>query len=112
MSDGLPSQVDDLSARGLRLWEELVTEDATEAFRALALEACRTVDRLDTLERAIAADGIADLVESRDDVFEVRIDSAVAEARQQGQALKNLLIEISRRQSEKGAPDDDALDGL
>lgn len=98
------------------MWDELVDESTPEADRALIEEACRTVDRLDRLNWACKRDGIIELVENEDVdgmSFSVEIGNAMSEARQQGQALKNLLIEIEKRRADAPkAGDDDVLDGL
>lgn len=107
-----------LGPRGRRLWAELVSDTTPEADRALVEEACRTADRLDRLNWACKRDGIIEIIErdgidGGDGTFQIEIGNAMAEARQQGQALKNLLIEIDKRRA--GAPkagEDDVLDGL
>lgn len=66
-----------LLERGSALWLALGVE-LDSAAGAVALEACRTVDRLDALDRVIAADP-TDL-------------APLVEARQQGTALRNLLL--------------------
>ena len=61
---------------------------------AVALEACRTVDRLDRLDRVLAGE----LFDVRQDDDGGRmilmVDSALVEARQQGQALAKLLGQL------------------
>lgn len=104
---------EDLGSRGRRLWAELVDDSTSESTLALIVEACRVADRLDRLDRATRADGVLDLidVEDRDGVVEVRVGSALAEARQQGVVLRQLLVEIGRRVGES-SNDDDPLDDL
>lgn len=107
-----------LSGRARRLWDELVTDTTPEDVRALVLEACRAAERCDRLNWACKRDGIIELVENSDfddsTQLQIEVGSAMAEARQQGQALKNLLIEIEKRQAKTAgpAPDDDVLNGL
>ena len=104
--------------RGRALWSELVTESTPESVKVLVEEACRTADRLDRLHWACKREGIIEIVE-REDVtcegasFSIEIGNAMSEARQQGQALKNLLVEIDKRRDvAEGAGDDDILNGL
>ncbi|GAA3962999.1 hypothetical protein [Gordonia caeni] len=103
-----------LSARGRRLWDELVSESTPETTKALIEEACRTADRLDRLNWACKRDGIIELIEREDldGTYSIEIGNAMAEARQQGQALKNLLIEIGKRSENPSGVEDDILDGL
>ncbi|WLP90246.1 hypothetical protein [Gordonia sp. NB41Y] len=104
--------------RGRRLWAELATESTPEAILVLIEEACRTADRCDRLHWACKRDGIIELVErdlpaGGDGTYQIEIGSAMAEARQQGAALKALLAEIAKRQVDSpSGEDDDVLGGL
>ncbi|MGB3707610.1 hypothetical protein [Gordonia sp. (in: high G+C Gram-positive bacteria)] len=111
---------DDASSRGLgkrgrRLWDALVETTTPEDDRVLIEEACRTADRLDRLNWACKRDGIIELVEQEgiDGAIQIEIGNALSEARQQGQALKNLLIEIDKRRDSAPNPGaDDVLADL
>jgi hypothetical protein len=97
-----------LGPRGLRLWLSL--SDRVDGERGLALleEACRTADRLDRLDGLLSGDlEFWSVVERRDDgPLEVVVDGALAEARQQGQALLRLLTSLPMvRESDDGDAD-------
>lgn len=103
-----------LAARGRRLWEAYC--DQVDGQRGLVLleEACRIADRLDRLD-AVLTGGVDSwcrlLVNVRDDVVEVRIDSALTEARQQAAVLRQLVSSLPLKGADE--PDDGAwLDGL
>jgi hypothetical protein len=88
----------------------------------LALEACRTADRLDELDSVIAGKGVLNLMQFRtrsngwwDDEgdhhvhIEVGFQSVLAEARQQQATFKALLVELGLKStpaqpSEEGSP--------
>lgn len=93
-----------LRVRGSALWDSLDRPLDTAA-GALALEACRIVDRLDDLDRIIAGKGVLDLMRFRlnpdwwdDDGQHVQVtvkfDSVLAEARQQAGRLTALLDKL------------------
>ena len=93
------TSLDGLADRGLALWKSLgCKEDTPEG--ALALEACRTADRLDELDRVIAGKGVLSLMRFRrvvdgdEPVVVVKFDSALGEARQQQNALRQMLITL------------------
>lgn len=83
-----------LGARGKALWEDLKTGQIDRD--VLVLEACRTTDRLDRLERALAGEGSEWITfrEKRDGDVIVVIDSVLTEARQQALALRALLADL------------------
>lgn len=97
-----------LGPRALRLWNayaELVDE------RGLVLleEACRTVDRLDRLDALLTGD--ADVWcrlthRLQTDSYELQIDAALVEARQQASALRQILTSLPLKES--GDDGDDA----
>lgn len=96
---------DGLSIRGTALWDVLAQDPSTPA-GVLALEACRTADRLDELDRIIAGKGVLDLLRFRlcDDegtVAEVKFDNVMAEVRQQQNALRQMLVSLGMK---PGAP--------
>lgn len=93
--------------RGSRLWAAYCERADGEAALAVLEEVCRTADRLDRLDALLTgdADVWCRLVEKfGGSLVEVQVDSALAEARQQGAAFRQLLAALSL----KGADDDDA----
>lgn len=95
--------------RGARLWAAYCERADGEAGLALLEEACRTADRLDRLDALLTGDAdtwcrIASMRGS--DIYEVQVDGALAEARQQGNALRQLLVSLPLKE-----PDDDDGDG-
>lgn len=81
---------------GLR---KLITSDTDPRTRALLVEAARTADRLDDLDRIIRGKGVLQLLRFRlrdDDgrVAVVAFDGVLAEARQQAVALRALLAQL------------------
>jgi hypothetical protein len=97
--------LDGLKDRGAALWKTLGQELDSSAGQ-VALEACRTADRLDELDSVIAGKGVLDLMRFRlnpdwwdeDDERHVHVtvgfQSVLAEARQQQTVFKNLLTEL------------------
>lgn len=94
-----------LQERGRALWSALgQTLDSPAG--AIALEACRTVDRLDELASVIEGKGVLNLMSFRlsldleDEVgdrqvhVKVEFSNVLAEARQQSLALKQLLTTL------------------
>ncbi|MFI2577709.1 hypothetical protein ACH5AJ_36550 [Streptomyces rochei] len=89
-----------LGARGRRLWRQLADDGPplkpTE--RVLAEEACRTADRLDTLDRILRGDEDSWMrfrsMNEDGTVVAVQITNVLSEARQQQVALKALLAEL------------------
>lgn len=115
-NDKPPSFPDGLRSRGAQLWTSLGQTIGTPA-GDLALEACRTADRLDELDAIIAGKGVLPLLMFRTklDIEELAVDAStvtvkievsnvLAEARQQGQALKNLLSELGVSRAGKSGP--------
>lgn len=103
-----PTPIDDapdgLKERGRRLWRDLGGGELGPAQRVLLEEACRITDRLDHLDRYLAGDGWLDLDEQwpGSGRLIVVVDRALAEARQQSVALKQLLTEL-RQSATAGA---------
>lgn len=104
----------EFGARGRELFDSLHSPSDPPALTALGVEAARIVDRLDRLDALISGDVDcwARLVEARDEVLEVRIDSAMQEARQQAGVLRQLLAEIHRRKEPATDGDEDDLAGI
>lgn len=94
-----------LSERGLALWEAMSGKDV--ARNALALEAARTVDRLDELDNIIQGKGVLNLMQfrlhlneidedgDRNINVEVKFAAPLAEARQQAIALATILGKLA-----------------
>jgi hypothetical protein len=98
----------DLGAKGLRLWRSLHQRVDGERGLILLEEACRISDRLDKLNALLLGD--ADvwcrlLEDMRSDGYELRIDSALVEARQQANTLRQLVASLPLRETDDG--DDD-----
>lgn len=104
-----------LNEPGRRLWDALTDESTPEARLALILEASRTVDRLDELDNVIHGKGVLDLmrfrvldraIDDRVQTIHVRVEfsQVLAEARQQGAALKALLAEIAKQTDDAPTP--------
>ncbi|MEV0726016.1 hypothetical protein AB0I37_24960 [Micromonospora purpureochromogenes] len=87
----------DAESRGARIWREEGGAALTGARRALLEEACRLADRLDRLDAILAGDRGEwmrfQVSEDGADVT-VTLDKALAEARQQAVALKQLVGEL------------------
>lgn len=104
-----------LAVRGQRLWDAY--SGLVDGQRGLVLleEACRIADRLDRLDAVLNGD-----VESwcrlvlnvREDEYELRIDGALTEARQQVAVLRQLIIALPLQDGEGGAGADAWLDDL
>jgi len=89
-----------LGASGQRLWDDLTFRfSLDEGETALLVQACRTVDSLDTLEAAVAADGV--VIETPQGQ---RAHPALVEARQQRITLARLVSAL--RVPDDGAEDD------
>lgn len=102
-----------LGPAGSALWADLTAEGDPFSTLALITEACRITDRLARLDELLRgdADVWSTLIErSSGDYYELRIDSAMAEARQQASVLRQLLAEVRRRKGDAPPGDDD--DGL
>jgi hypothetical protein len=102
-----------LGPRGLRLWLSLCARVDGERGLVLLEEACRTADRLDRLDALLVGDVESwARIETDQGESELVIDSALAEARQQGAALLRLLTSLPMVK-ESGDSDSDAwLDEL
>ncbi|MDJ0006504.1 hypothetical protein [Gordonia alkanivorans] len=109
-----------LDMRGSDVVEELSREGDSVALRLMIREVGRIVDRLAKLDLILSGDvgTWMKVVTARDSVIEVRVDHALAEARQQTTALRHLLGEIDRQRSgdpgkgSGGGGDEDGLSGL
>lgn len=98
---------------GQRLLAELSAPGDDYSLQLLVSRAAHTADWLERLDALLSGEKTAWLQVrlSRDDVVEVRVDNALAEARQQTTVLRHLLGAIHQRRS--GVPMvDDADDDL
>ncbi len=105
--------------RGSRLWEALTGgQQGDAAWLVMAEEACRIADRLDRLDRLIAGDDrewARIEFAARGDRKEIRLvfDDALAEARQQANALRQIVASLGVGKAEsKAAKELSALDQL
>lgn len=101
------SVIDALGPRGRRLWSAMCEQVDGERGLLLLEEACRTADRLDRLDALLVGDqeSWARVDRQRDGTFELVIDSALTEARQQALALRQLLTSIPVKESGDDDPD-------
>lgn len=92
-----------LNARGRRLWAELHEQVDGERGLVLLEEACRIADRLDKLDALLRGNASvwSRLVhDARTEDYELRIDSALIEARQQASVLRQLLVALPLKEAE------------
>ena len=102
------SVADGLGERGKALWESLGHESPATADGALALEAARLVDRLEELDSIIQGKGVLELMQFRvldahmgEDEgekrlhVEVKFNNVLAEARQQQNVLRQMLVTLA-----------------
>ena len=108
----MSSSVDVFAGGGTELWAELHELGDPADLTVLIVEAARVKDRLDRLDRALSTGGLLNIVENGDGVVEVRVDNALAEARQQANALRLLLNDIAKRRGVGGGDEDDGLADL
>lgn len=94
---------DEFGAGGQALFDDLTSDSNDASTAALVVEAARTKDRLDRLNRLTAgdADAWAHVVTVEGEIV-LKIDSAVAEQRQLSTVFRQLLAEIQRRQGDRG----------
>lgn len=87
-----------LAPRGRRLWRAILdVNDLDPAQTVMLEEACRTADRLERLDELLRGevDSWASLILDRDgNTYELRIDGALSESRQQQNILKQLLAAL------------------
>lgn len=93
-----------LGPRGQELWHEVCAGwKPTPLHRELLLEACRIVDRLDRLDRQLRGEDWLRFwnrsdVQAADGTIEINVfvDKALAEAREQEGALRQLITELAK----------------
>lgn len=99
--------------RGTRLWAAYCERADGEAGLAILEEVCRTADRLDRLDALLTgeADVWCRLVHDlRTESYELQIDGALSEARQQANAFRQLWAAMPLKESDDGDRADDWLD--
>lgn len=108
------SPIEEFSAGGQVLYQHLTNLHNDASTQALIVEAARTKDRLDRLNRITNGDedtwcrifhGEGEIV--------LKMDTAVSEQRQLATVFRQLLAEIQRRQGDQGSGDEeDGFAGL
>lgn len=80
------------------LYDDLLAESESEAVRTLAAEAIRVWRRLCELDRVLSGDRETwlTITDGHDGDITLRIDGALAEARQQGAAYRGLVADIRK----------------
>ena len=112
----MADEVADLGVAGRRLYDALHSETDSYSVTAMLIEACRVKDRLDKLDLLLRGDietWVALTHDLRTEDYELKINSAAAESRQQATVLRQLLSEVARQKDptpDPGGGDD--LDGL
>ncbi|MGW0052054.1 hypothetical protein [Nocardia nova] len=103
----------ELGEVGEKLRSALETDTDSYEITVLITEAARVGDRLERIDSIIAGDAEiwARITNGREGDLEIRIDSVLAEARQQAATLRGLLGTIKRLRGDS-ALDPDELDGL
>lgn len=113
---GRPRAPDGLSTRGEALWAAVVASRALGAADLVLLEeSCRIADRLEQLDRLLRGDvdTWTRIVSDREgSPVELRVDSALAEARQQQSVLRQLIVTLGLSTSEPAREARSALDDL
>lgn len=100
-----PAAPSTLGSRGKKLWREIVRANELDAVQKVTLEeACRCADRLEELDGIIRGKGVGQLMRFRlelEDALEnpraeirVTVDGVLAEARQQQNVFKQLLVSL------------------
>ncbi len=94
-----------LSARGQKLWDAYCNLVDGQRGSVLLEEACRIADRLDRLDDLLqGGDAVwcRLLHDLRTQSYELRIDSALTEARQQQAVLRQILASLPLKGSDDG----------
>lgn len=99
---------DGLGPRGSRLWQAY--SEVVDGQKGLVLleEACRIADRLDRLDALLVGDTdvwFRLLHNTRTEDYEIKVDAALVEARQQAAVLRQLLSSITVKESGDSDPD-------
>jgi hypothetical protein len=99
-----------LGARAQGLRDALAKGVTNASVLVLVDEAARIADRLDQFDEVIAGKGVLGLMHFRhmDDnlqVVEMKVDGVFAEARQQANALRQILVTLGVDKAERSAPE-------
>ena len=108
-----PTAPSTLGARGKKLWREIVKDHELDAVQRITLEeACRCADRLEELDEVIRGKGVGQLLRFRmkldeeldnpDANITITVDGVLAEARQQQNVFKQLLVALRLPDAETG----------
>ena len=106
----LQAQVDKLRPHGRLVWDEITAGWKMDAVtKELALNVCRTVDRIDRLNAAVNSKrpwfSIAEMAETGTDLrITVSIDNVLSEIRQQTIALNQMLHKLGVGRLESALP--------
>lgn len=94
----MDTEIDEYAPDEQALYEDLLAESESEAVRTLAVEAIRVWRRLCELDRVLSGDRETwlNLADGHGGDITVRIDGALAEARQQGAAYRGLVADIRK----------------
>jgi hypothetical protein len=98
---------------GERLLADLSRPGESYDIGVMVTEAVRVTDRLEKLDKVLSGEKSSwlSLKLGRDGQIEVKVDSALQEARAQATVLRGLLYEIHRQRAGiQSGPDDDADD--
>lgn len=94
-----------LGVRGASLWKNLGQVSEHSASGVLAVEACRTADRLEGLHNLLAGGEWLRVEMGREGDVVLMVDKALAEVRLQAAALKSLLESPELKVAETGKAD-------
>ncbi len=97
-----------LGPRGSRLWEAYSRLVDGQKGLVLLEEACRIADRLDRLDALLVGDTdvwFRLVHNARTEDYEIKVDGALVEARQQAAVLRQLLSSLTTKESGDGDPD-------
>lgn len=110
-----PEAPADLAVRGRRTWAALADRVADDRGWVLLEEVCRIADRLDSLARALTGENRQLLELAIDEgIATFVVDNALVEARQQANALRQLVSALPLKETPSGETDpaDDWVAGL
>lgn len=104
-----------LGPRGTRLWDAYAS--AVDGQRGLVLleEACRIADRLDRLDALLVGDTdvwFRLVHNTRTEDYEIKVDAALVEARQQASVLRQLIASLPISKESGDSDPDSWLDDL
>lgn len=114
-NEPLQAEIDRLRPHGRLVWDEIGAGWKMDAVtKELALNVCRTIDRIDRLNRAVNSRKpwftIAEMAESDDSIrVTVSVDNVLSEIRQQTIALNQMLHKLGVGRLEGAIPKDSAF---